>query len=269
MNLTELVELEKSFENIFFSEKDHSYFINGVKSKGSVTQIIKKYTKPFETEKIAKIVAARDGVSLEDVLGKWEFAREYACHRGTALHSYVENFMARRKAPVDSYGIQNFVRKYPDYISVEKYYNELAQFIATFQAFYKWWKERYIIVKSELVVGDKRTGICGCIDNVSYDLEKNQLCLFDYKTNKEIKTKNKEKLLGPLSHLDNCELNIYSLQLCIYSLILSRNTSFQIKELPQILWMSSNCYELIPIKPLYEEAEFLLNEYTFIVDVQE
>lgn len=259
MNFTELVELEKSFEGVFFSERDHSYLIDGVKSKSSVTQIIKKYTKPFESEKIAKIVASRDGVEVSDVLAKWDFARDFGCHKGTQLHQYIENFLARKKSPLNSFSIESFVRQYSDYISVEKYYEELAHLISSFHNFYNKWKEKYVIVKSELVVGDKKTGICGCIDNVSYNLDKKQLCIFDYKTNKDIKTKNKEKMLGPLSHLDQCELNTYSLQLCIYSLILKRNSPFNIEELPKILWLSGDSYELIPIKPLFKEAELLLD----------
>ena len=259
MNFTELVELEKSFEGIVFSERDHSYFIDGVKSRSSVTQLIKQYVKPFESEKIAKIVAARDGMEVGDVLDKWNFAKELGCHRGTQIHLYIENFLARKKAPLNSADIEAFVRLHPDYISVEKYYKDLAQYVAAFQTFYGWWKERYVLIKSELVVGDRKSGVCGCIDNLSYDLNKKELCLFDYKSNKEIKTKGKEKMLGPLSHLDNCELNTYSLQLCIYSLILKRNTSLALNELPKILWLSDKCYELITIKPLFEEAQLLLD----------
>jgi ATP-dependent exoDNAse (exonuclease V) beta subunit len=136
----------------------------------------------------------------------------------------------------------------------------MARYISNFQKFYDWWKESHVLIKSELVVGDVETGICGCIDNLSYDFKNQQIVLFDYKSNKEIKTKGRNKMLGKLSHLDDCELVIYSLQLWIYSLILKRNSPFEIQQTPQILWLSGDKYELYPILPLEKEANLILSE---------
>lgn len=74
----------------------------------------------------------------------------------------------------------------------------------------------------------KSASICGQADRV--EVIKNTVDVIDYKTNKEIKTeafKNwegiSEKMLGPVSHLDNCNFNHYALQLSTYMYIILKH----------------------------------------------
>ena len=75
----------------------------------------------------------------------------------------------------------------------------------------------------------KSVGICGQADRV--EIVDDYIDLYDYKTNKEIKTegyKNKKtgkskKMLGPLSHLDDCNFNDYALQLSIYMYMMNKH----------------------------------------------
>lgn len=64
-------------------------------------------------------------------------------------------------------------------------------------------------------------GICGQADRV--EVVGDNIDLYDYKTNKEIKLEGfigrngkSKKMLGPLAHLDDCNFNDYALQLSIY-----------------------------------------------------
>ncbi|MEY2869866.1 MAG: hypothetical protein RIR01_2368 [Bacteroidota bacterium] len=73
----------------------------------------------------------------------------------------------------------------------------------------------------------KSAGICGQADRV--EVVGDTIDLYDFKTNKEIKkegfkmgTKTK-KMLGPLSHLDDCNFNDYSLQLSIYMFMMLKH----------------------------------------------
>lgn len=73
----------------------------------------------------------------------------------------------------------------------------------------------------------KSAGICGQADRV--EIVGDKIDLYDFKTNKEIKkegfkmgTKTK-KMLGPLSHLDDCNFNDYSLQLSIYMFMMLKH----------------------------------------------
>ena len=47
-NLKIFVELEQSFSNIKFFDKNHHYEIDGEPALMSVSQLISKYEKPFE-----------------------------------------------------------------------------------------------------------------------------------------------------------------------------------------------------------------------------
>jgi hypothetical protein len=79
----------------------------------------------------------------------------------------------------------------------------------------------------------KSARICGQADRV--EVVENRVDIYDYKTNKEIKTEaftNWEgitsKLTGPLSHIDDCNLFHYALQLSIYMyIILKHNHSLK------------------------------------------
>jgi hypothetical protein len=265
MNFETLIKLEKSFSNILFFEKNHKYTIDGHPAKMSVSQLIKNYEKPFDSTRIAEVVAKRDGFSVEEVLSQWDFARDYSCHKGSEFHKFVENFFNRKQTSLDKQSINLFFKERNNFKtedSIDLYYKEVALLIRNFLNFYNWWKDEHILIKSEFVIGDKETGICGTIDNLSYNFKTKELVIFDYKTNKNIKTKNprNEKLLGVLSKLDQCEYIKYSLQLSLYSTIIEKVTSFSVPK-SYIVWVSGkNNYDLIKCFDLKKESEIILNE---------
>lgn len=264
MNFEDLVDLEKSFSDILFIEKNHEYTIGGEPAKMSVSQLIKKYEKPFDSERIATMVAQRDGFTVEEVLSQWEFSKDYSCHKGSDFHKYVENYFNRKKIGLDLESINTFFKKRKNFKmddSVSLYYKEMALLIRNFLNFYEWWKQDHILIKSEFVIGDKKSNICGTIDNLSYNFKTKELIIFDYKTNKEIRRRNqyKEKLLKNLNHLDNCEYTKYSLQLSLYSTIIENATSFKVPK-SYIVWMTGkDNYELIECLNLKNESNLLLN----------
>jgi len=259
MDMSSLVILEKSFESVFFDETRHLYTIDGESARSSVTQFLKQYETPFKEDQVSKIVAAKQGVLVEDVKHLWAFKREYACEKGTILHAYIEDVLHRKRKTLNRTQIEDFVKKYPEYISVDQYYLDMARYVKNFYNFYDWWKQDHILVKSELVIGDKKTKISGCIDNVSLNHKNGKLIIFDYKSNKKIETSGKEKMLKELKHLDACELVKYSLQLHLYKAIIERNTPFEVSDL-YIVWLSGTDYELIPTLNVEEEVKVLLEK---------
>jgi ATP-dependent exoDNAse (exonuclease V) beta subunit len=262
LNFDNLVELEKPFQNIQFFEKDHTYRIDGNLSKYSVTKLIHKYQKPFPEDIMSKNVAKKEGVSVQDVLDKWNFAKDYANHKGTEFHLYVENFLSRKKYTIDKENLKSFFKKYPEFLkkdSIEEYYLNFAKMVKGFFEFYDWYKIDHHLIKSEFVIGDPKLKITGTLDNLSYNKKEKILSIFDYKTNKEIKYSNKygEKFLPPLNHLDVCEYNKYGIQIWLYKLILERNTPYKVED-SYILWFSSKGFEKIKIPNLRKETEYLL-----------
>ena len=261
-NFDSYIDLLDAFKHVIYTDRDHTYEINGKKAKYSVTKLLGKYKKPFDSDKFSKSVAKKEGVEQKTVLEKWDFTRDYANHKGTEFHLFVENYLERRKMMIDCKAITNFFKSRPDFYfadSIDMYYREFAKLVSNFLKFYEWYKEEHILVKSEFVIGDEVSRIAGTLDNLSLNTKTHDLVIFDYKTNKKIEKENKygEKLLNHLDHLDNCELNTYALQLWLYKLIIERNTPFTVKDC-NIFWFLGDNYEKFDIPDLKEEAQMIL-----------
>ena len=264
INFETLIKLENSFSNILFYEKDHKYTIDGIPARMSVSQLIKKFEKPFNSKAIAEVVAKRDGFSVEEILDQWDFKRDYSCHKWSEFHKYVENFFNRKQISLDKTAINFFFeskKTFKTENSIKEYYQDVALLVKNFKNFYNWWKKEHILIKSEFVVGDPETGVCGTIDNLSYNFVKNEFVIFDYKTNKEIKRKGfkGDKMIDCLSHLDQCEFIKYSLQLSLYSTIFEKMTDFIVPN-SYIIWVNDEKdYELIECLDLKKESKTILN----------
>jgi ATP-dependent exoDNAse (exonuclease V) beta subunit len=263
--MEDLIKLEKSFDHILFVDKDHSYRINGEIAKYSVTKLLKKYEKPFPRDEMAKHVARKKGVLIEDILHEWDYKRDYSSHRGSEFHLFAENYLQRRQLPLDKKAFISFITQGCDYYqesTVVKYYEEQAHLITNFLNFYNWWKIDHILVKPEFVVGDEEASVCGTIDNLSYNIKTKKFVIFDYKTNKAIDKKNSrgENLLPPFNYLPSCELSKYSLQLHLYKHIIEKNTGMEVGGC-FIVWVNGKeDYELIECLDLSKEVVQILKE---------
>jgi hypothetical protein len=264
LEFEDFINLEDSFSHIKFFSKNHKYTINNKPAKESVSGVLKMYEKPFEKEKVAGYVAERDQKSIESVIAEWDFAREYSCHKGSEFHLFVENYFNRKQTTIDTKALNIFFDENPNFrknTSIEDYYKEQALLIKNFLNFYDWWKKDHVLIRSEFVVGDEESGICGTIDNLSYNKKTKELVIFDYKTNKEIKKKNPrdEMFLKPIQYLSYCEYIKYSLQLNLYQYIIEKNSSFTVPK-SYIVWVANKeNYELMETLRLQKEAKMLLD----------
>jgi hypothetical protein len=264
VNLNTLICLDECFADVKYFDKNHTYTIKNEPAKTSVSGAIKKYEKPFDSQKVAGFVAKKNGKTINEVLNEWNYKRDYSCHKGSEFHLFVENFLERKKITLNKEAFITFLDnnniQYAEKI-VADYYTDMALMINNFMNFYDWWKKDHILIKSEFVIGDEQTKLCGTIDNLSYNKITKKFDIFDYKTNKEIKLENPrgDTLLAPFTHLQNCEIVKYSLQIWLYRLIFERNSPFEIGE-GYIVWVAGlNNYELIPVLNLKKEAEEILN----------
>lgn len=205
-------ELDK-FNNIVFNEEAHLYHYDDLLCT-SVTSVIGRYKEPFDTLKIATAYAVKRGLSVFDVIADWEEKKNAACDKGTHVHKYAELKFACKSYQVDS----------------EEMSEVLHKCFKIIDAFYDDSRGRLIPIRSELVVGDRRRRLCGMIDQLFYNVKAQEFQIWDYKTNKDITTKNdyKKRMLNELWHLDECEFNTYSLQLGLYKKIIEENTNIKI-----------------------------------------
>ena len=132
--------------------------------------------------------------------------------------------------------------------------------------FNKFYEESYgklIPIKSEVIVGDEELEICGMVDQLFWNSKSEELQIWDWKTNKAIKRNNKwQQFKEPLSHLDVCEFNTYSLQLSLYRYIIEKNTNLKLGD-SYIVWFNekNTNYEAIKCRDYRNEVVEMLKEH--------
>ena len=237
----ELIKELDKFNEIRFNDPDHSYFFKD-RPCMSVTEFIGSYKKPFPAEIIAAKYAKKHGLTKQEVLDDWEEKKVTAQVKGTEIHKYIE--------------MKFCCRNYVPNLDVDLGLIEMVD------NFYKDTKNKLIPIKQEFIVGDYTMGICGTIDSLFYNKKSNEIQIWDYKTNKDItyKSKYKKKMMDEVKHLEECEMNTYSLQLEIYKQIIERNTSLKVGK-KFLCWFNENNdnYKIIETIELKDEVTKLLN----------
>ena len=249
-------ELAK-FNNIKFHDKEHIYYLDGVKTQ-SVTSIIGKYKQPFDKEYWSQKKADERGITKEEILKEWKYKADFSCEKGSAFHEYAENFLTNKLFPFPEHKITEILGGVENMLTCKEAVLTLQDM---FKQFYDKSFGKLIPVRAEVVVGDVEWGVTGMIDQLFYNEKSKKLEIWDWKTNKAIKDKNKwQQFKKPLSHLDVCELNTYSLQLSFYKLIVERNTELQLGDC-YIVWLNENneTYQIIKCHDFSEEILKIMN----------
>ena len=197
---------------IVFKPETHSYTSidpNENISWTSVTSVISKFKKPFDADAIAAKSAKSKkskwyGMTPEAIKEAWKSESNRAMSLGTWYHAQRERDLLSCESisredivipifkPIEIDGIKNA----PDQKLGDGVYPEHMMYL-------------------------KSAGLCGQADRV--EIVNGKVNIYDYKTNKEIKATGytnwegiTDKMLDPLSHLDDCNLNHYALQLSFY-----------------------------------------------------
>lgn len=242
MDKDKLIKIFSAFNHIKFYENQHKYYI-GNKQLISTTTLIGEYKKPFNSDYWATIKAKERGVSKQQILLEWEDIKDVACAKGSDLHAYSDNFMHNRVFPTDV----------PDALigHFKKFYDEFT-------------KKGNLVIRTEYVLGDLELGIAGMIDLFCYNEKKDCFYIADYKTNKkfDFESKYRSYYLDPISHLDECEFNTYSLQTSIYRYILEKNLGIELGD-SIVVWFNdkNDSYEAIKCEYLKKDVEKMFKSY--------
>jgi hypothetical protein len=242
------------FNNIKYYDKPHEYYIDGV-SMLSATRLIGRFKQDFDSEYWSERKAKERNITKEEILQEWKYKADYACEKGTLFHDYAENYLNNKIFPYP----KDKVLKILGNNDVEKDFDKL---VTLFNKFYQDSYGKLIPIKSELIVGDEELGICGMVDQLYWNNKSNELQIWDWKTNKEIKRNNRwQKFKAPISHLDVCEFNTYSLQLSLYRFIIEKNTELKLGD-SYIVWFNekNEDYEPIKCRDYREEIELMIEE---------
>ncbi len=187
----------------------------------SVTSFLSHFKQPFDADTIA-VKSSKNkkskwyGMTPEDIKAAWKAEAKRAVDLGTWYHnsresdlcSFFEMERHGKNIPVLSPIIKDGIKYSPAQRITEGVYPEHLVYL-------------------------KSAGICGQSDLV--EVVDNKVYITDYKTNKEHKTEGytnwegiTQKMSAPVSHLDDCNLNHYALQLSMYMyMILKHNPRLQ------------------------------------------
>lgn len=202
--------------NVKFKSSSHQYFSEDDRELISVSAFVKKFIKEKDWKAIAKKKVANlkkyEGVTktVDELLAEWEMKRIKGTEAGTILHSIKENeLLGYEKIKVGN--------------TDDDYKWSIP--ITTLENGY---------IYPELMIYNLDYMICGQSDKVV--IENDTINIYDYKTDKEIvfkgysnKWQEAEKLLGPLSHLEECNGNIYSIKMSLYMYLLWKANKGKLK----------------------------------------
>ena len=222
----------------------------------SATRFIGMFKPKFETQRIAEEYAAKRGLKLDDVIAEWDLKRDTSTVK-------VLRFTITQK-------IGGIIKSFRMTLQLHqtiwsRYYKriDLTSVRQIFKNFYEDSRINLVPVKMELVVGDEDYGLGGMVDCLFYNKKSDMLEVWDYKTNKAINIKNNygQTFKEPISHLDVCEINTYSLQLSLYKHIIEKNTNLKIGNC-YLIWINekNKNYKVYKCKDLETEIKLMLEE---------
>lgn len=183
----------------------------------SVTSLIGKFKPKFDAKSQAKKSSKNKkskwyGMTEKQILDAWEGESQRAINLGNFYHNQREADILELDT-MQRYGVEVPI--------VKPIIKENGVKVAPQQKLSDGiYPEHFVYLKS--------SGLCGQADLV--EIVNGYININDYKTNKEIKDKGftnwegiTNKMYNPVSHLDDCNLNHYNLQLSIYAYIIKKH----------------------------------------------
>ena len=204
---------------IIFKEEGHVYESNDNDDIQwvSVTSLVGKFKPKFDRDGQAKKSSKNKrskwyGMTPKEILEAWDNETKRAIKLGNFYHNQREADMLGLDT-IGKYGVEVPIIK----PIIDEKGIKIAQNQKLEEGVYP---EHLVYLKS--------AGLCGQADVV--EVVNGYININDYKTNKEIKEKGftnwegiTKKMYKPISHLDDCNLNHYNLQLSIYAYIIKKH----------------------------------------------
>lgn len=281
--------VDKENDFVFFNDLEHLYLdkLSGEKYI-SATQLIHEYSNPFNAAffskyKALEALADPDHFSLvkqgllntqiwkpelliklnidpdkfeekvNEILKSWDDTRDEACGHGSYIHEILEtSFYDKTHFDLSNFGCPYVCGNYS--CIKGNYHLDLDNGI------YPEFLMSYITPEGLRIAGQ-----ADLIVKSGNDID-----ILDWKTNKEIKKRgfynsSKKKnvcLKYPLNNLEDCNYNIYQLQLSLYAYMLQKlNPNFNIRSLKLVHIARDGKQTVYELKYLKEEVERMLKHY--------
>ncbi len=235
-------EIFTAFNDITFYDEPHKYFLNN-RELISVTTLIHQYQEEFNENYWSNYKGEQFHISQREILRAWKFINNKGTIKGSAIHDYTENLFQNKKFQypkdmiIKEFGFDPVINEYNiTKRHVNNFYNDVHG--------------KLIPIKTEYVVYDKELMIAGMLDILFYNVKMKEFQIWDWKTNKDFTTDCKERhLIRDLFVLEDCDLELYSLQMEMYKQIIQRNIPIKLGK-SYIVWFSHNNdnYKIIETK---------------------
>ena len=250
----------KEFNDLVFVEEGHKYFLNG-EQLPSVSEVTHHFcANPFNDVEQAERYAETHGETAQYWLDKCKFTNLKATTSGTLVHEYGDSLGWLRNGHPELI-TDSCKPKYikdkgwliptrPKEEAVLKFYDELNENL------------HFVLAETKVYTGKNKQltnlkqDYCGTFDILFYYKDPNNdensgLCIFDFKTNKELKKDFSREmgkfLLPPFGEMWEEPLSYYTLQLNCYQLPLEDIGMKVIAR--RIVWLKDDGnYELIPLQ---------------------
>lgn len=205
--------------SIIFKEKGHKYESldpNEQIEWTSVTSLIHKFQEPFDAVAIAEKSSKNKkskwyGIPPKKIIEIWNLENKRAIDLGSFYHNQRE---------ADLLECDTLQREGFDLPIIPPKVNDGLKYAPDQKLVSGIYPEHFVYLKS--------AGVCGQADRV--EVVNGYINIYDYKTNKEIKTEPyinwegiRKTLQSPLSHIDDCNLMHYTLQMSTYMYIMLKH----------------------------------------------
>lgn len=235
---------------ITFFDMPHEYVDNSWKKYLSSTSMIKRFFHEFDS--VSQALKCSSGlnpkyswIDPDEILSAWEAERVRGSTEGSNVHLYAESLVSDwpiEKRPIP---ISNRCKLLFGQV------DSAVQFLLA---------SGLVFISAEMIVFNPDRGISGMIDCVAYDPINNTILIIDWKQNKKISKKNRwQSGFGPLSHLEQTDINVYTLQLSVYQFILQAGVYFENVEYRRILiHIQEKDYKIYELENYKYEVEEML-----------
>lgn len=247
-------KLFTTFNDVTYHDEPHKYYVDG-KELISVTTILHRYQEEFEEDYWSQYKANEYNLTQREVLRGWEFINKKGTMKGSAIHDYAEHLFLNKVFPypkqwiLDEFGFDPVLEEYKiTKKHVDNFYNDV--------------RGKLIPVRTEMIVFDRESMIGGMLDILFYNVKMKQFQIWDWKTNKKFDMEMKSRHFhDELMMLEDSDLEIYSLQLAMYKLIIEKNTGIKLGK-SYVVWFSHNNdnYEIIETKDRSYYANLIMNK---------
>lgn len=216
----------------------------------SVTTVLSTLEEEFPAKDIAKAIERQSderkkekyiGLTESQILTMWEEENKVANEYGTRIHNLLEEYLKRNRF---------YFPKNDEEREILNSYDELNIDLG----------ERYYCEK---ILFSEKYKIAGMSDHI-VDVDSDFFDINDYKTNKVINFYSPygKKLLTPMEHLDDCQYNIYALQLSIYAYFYELETKKKCRTLNLLYFDRNNKkFTKYPVPYMKMEAIAILENY--------